>query len=71
MDAPKGSQKDRSKILAAVMAGVNAYLEEEASIALAKALPIRKQPPVAISLWHASGREEMMRMRTLWQRRIV
>ena len=70
MDTLKGLQKDRGKILAAVMAGVNAYLEEEASVALAKALPIRK-PPVAISLWHTSGREEMMRMRTLWQRRIV
>jgi hypothetical protein len=62
--------KDRGKTTAAIMAAVNAYLEEEASVALAKAIPIRK-PALAMSLWHVSGREEMMRMRNLWQRRIV
>lgn len=63
--------KDRGKTTAAIMAAVNAYLEqEEASAALVKGIPIRK-PALAISLWHVSGREEMMRMRNLWQRRIV
>jgi len=62
--------KDGGKTTAAIMAAVNAYLEEEASAAVATAIPIRK-PAIVTSLWHVSGREEMMRMRNLWQRRIV
>ncbi len=48
------------------MAAVNAYIEEEASVAI---LP---QKPVAIaSMWQTSGRQEIMQMSNLWQRRIV
>jgi len=62
--------KDRGKITAAIMAAVNAYIEEEAMAQALLAMPQRRPVPV-ISLWHVSGREEMMRMRQLWQRRIV
>jgi len=60
--------KDRGKITAAIMAAVNAYMEEEMAREM-MAIPQRRPVP-AISLWHVSGREEMMRMRQLWQRRI-
>jgi hypothetical protein len=62
--------KDRGKITAAIMAAVNAYIEEEGMARETIAVPQRRPVP-AISLWHVSGREEMMRMRQLWQRRIV
>jgi len=61
--------KDRGKITAAIMAAVNAYMEEEQMALEMMAVPQRRPVP-AISLWHVSGREEMMRMRQLWQRRI-
>jgi hypothetical protein len=60
--------EDRKGIMAAVAAAIAAYIEEEKAVT-----PVavqRSQVPV-LSLWHASGREEIMRMRTLWQRRIV
>lgn len=56
--------------MAAIMAAVNAYMEEETKAFEMVSMPQRKPVPV-ISLWHISGREEMMRMRQLWQRRIV
>jgi len=53
----------------AAIAAVADYMEEEEK-ALRLAMPQRK--PVAVSsLWHIAGREEIMRMRMLWQRRIV
>jgi len=61
--------KNKEKITAAIMAAVNAYIEEETACAI-MTVPQRRPVPV-ISLWHVSGREEMMRMRQLWQRRIV
>jgi hypothetical protein len=60
--------KDKGKITAAIMAAVNAYMEEEMALEM-MAIPQRRPVPV-ISMWHVSGREEMMRMRQLWQRRI-
>jgi hypothetical protein len=62
--------KDGGKITAAIMAAVSAYMEEEEMARELMAIPQRRPVPV-ISLWHVSGREEMMRMRQLWQRRIV
>ncbi len=56
---------DKKKI-AAAMAAVNAYIEEEASVAI---LP--QKPVVVASMWQASGRQEIMQMSNLWQRRIV
>ena len=63
------SEKDRKKVAAAIMAAVDAYMGEEQA-AREAVVPQRRAVPV-LSLWHVSGREEMMRMRTLWQRRIV
>jgi len=62
--------KDRGKITAAIMAAVNSYMEDEIAAGAMMSIPQRRPIPV-ISLWHVSGREEMMRMRQLWQRRIV
>jgi len=62
--------KDRGKITAAIMAAVNAYMEEEEK-ARELMTTAQRRPALAISLWHVSGREEIMRMRQLWQRRIV
>jgi len=61
--------KSRRGTIAAITAAVAAYLEEEAK-ALAPAVP-QVGPAVAFSPWGSSGREEIMRMRMLWQRRIV
>ncbi len=62
-----GPEKDRSKVLAAVMAAVNACLEEESAL-----MSERLQRPVpVVNIWPILGREEIMRMRTLWQRRIT
>jgi hypothetical protein len=53
----------------AAIAAVAAYMEEEEK-ARRLAMPPRR-PVVVSNLWHISGREEIMRMRMLWQRRIV
>ena len=54
------------KKLAAAMAAVNAYIEEEARV-----IQSEQRPIAAISMWRASGRQEIMQMSNLWQRRIV
>ena len=53
----------------AITAAVAAYIEDEEK-ALRQAVTERR-PVVVLNLWGASGREEIMRMRMLWQRRIV
>jgi hypothetical protein len=53
----------------AAIAAVAAFLEEEEK-AQRLAMPLRR-PVLVSNLWHISGREEIMRMRMLWQRRIV
>lgn len=55
--------------IAAITAAVAAYMEVEEK-ALRPAM-LQRRPVTVSSLWHASGREEIMRMRMLWQRRIV
>ena len=61
----KGEKKGA---IAAITAAVAAYMEEEKALSP----PLLQRRPVTVSsLWHASGREEIMRMRMLWQRRIV
>jgi hypothetical protein len=54
--------------IAAITAAVAAYIEEEKAL---KPAMLQRRPVTVSSLWHASGREEIMRMRMLWQRRIV
>jgi len=56
-------------MVAAITAAVAAYMEEEGR-ALRPAISQRR--PVAVSnSWRTSGREEIMRMRVMWQRRIA
>ncbi|HEY49661.1 MAG TPA: hypothetical protein G4O13_06410 [Dehalococcoidia bacterium] len=69
MSAIQAPDKEKNKTLAAVMAAVNAYMEEEGR-AGRTATP-RLRPATAFNLWSVSGREEIMRMRTLWQRRMA
>jgi len=65
----KKQLKDKRGVIAVITAAVAAYMEEEEK-ALAPAMPQRR--PVAVSrLWSSYGREEIMLMRRLWQRRIV
>ncbi|MCL0078717.1 hypothetical protein M1O54_06980 [Dehalococcoidia bacterium] len=66
--------RDRKKI-AAIMAAVDAYGSDEGERQKAKGergtgALIPKGPGV-VSLWRVSGRQEIMQMRALWQRRIV
>ena len=53
----------------AITAAVAAYIEDEEK-ALGQAVTERR-PAVDLNLWGAAGREEIMMMRMLWQRRIV
>ncbi len=54
------------KTISVITAAVNAYLEEEAGT-----IQSARTPACTISLWKASGRQEIMQMSNLWQRRIV
>lgn len=56
---------DRKKI-SAIAAAVTQYLDEEAQRTAAV-----RGPAMTSNLWQASGRQEIMMNRTLWQRRIV
>ncbi|UCG82042.1 MAG: hypothetical protein JSW38_07415 [Dehalococcoidia bacterium] len=69
MTVVQSTGTDRQNIIAAIIAGVSSYMEEEQRSKVAR---IEKPIPAAtLNLWAISGREEMMRMRVLWQRRIV
>jgi hypothetical protein len=60
--------KSRKGVIAAITAAVAAYMVDEKAVML----PILKRKlAMASSSWSGSGREEIMRMRMLWQRRIV
>jgi len=69
MNITLSPEKDREKIVAAIIAGVSACIEEEEGTR--GAIMPQRRPAMAVNLWPVLGREEMMRMRTLWQRRIV
>ena len=61
-------KKDRARTIAAILAAINSYIEAE------RALEIEgksKRPSVQVKIWPMLGREEMMRMRSMWQRRLV
>lgn len=57
---------ENKKKVAAVIAAVNAYVEQEAVVAAPT-----QRPPTAVNMWQMSGRQEIMQMSGLWQRRIV
>jgi len=61
-------QKDREKVIVAIIAGVSACIEEEEGVR--GSTMTQRRPAVAVSLWPVFGREEIMRMRNLWQRRM-
>ncbi len=69
MNMTNSARKDRQKVIAAITAGISACIEEEERAKAAAAT--RRRPAMAVSLWSVFGREEIMRMRTLWQRRIA
>jgi hypothetical protein len=69
MTMNSASEGDRQQVVAAIVAGVSAYLEEEAKLREQTARPSR--PASSLNLWALAGRQEMMRMRTLWQRRMA
>jgi len=54
--------------MAAIIAGVNAYIQGEET---ASRTVTERKPAVTVNMWPIMGREEIMRMRQLWQRRIV
>lgn len=56
---------DKKKI-SAIIAAVNAYSDEETGYAVKLQAPEPK-----LSLWKASGRQEIMQMSNLWQRRFT
>jgi hypothetical protein len=59
--------KSKRGIITAITAAVAAYMEEERP--LAPIMP-QQRPVVVSKLWSRFGREEIMLMRRLWQRRI-
>ena len=61
--------EDKRGVMAAIMAAVTAYLEEEESARLAVAPEARPLAP--ISLWRVFGRREAMRARAVWRRRMA
>jgi len=60
--------EDKKRVMAAIIAAIAAYVEDEKAVRPAL---VERSPAPVLSFWRASGREEIMRMRTLWQRRIV
>lgn len=60
--------EDKREVMAAIMAAVNAYLEEEERARLVVA---EARPHAPISLWRVFGRREAMRPRAAWRRRMV
>ena len=56
---------DKKKV-SAIIAAVNTYIDEETGSAVK---PQATEPK--LSLWKASGRQEIMQMSNLWQRRIT
>ncbi|MBT9165676.1 MAG: hypothetical protein DDT25_00331 [Chloroflexi bacterium] len=69
--------RDRKKI-AAIMAAIDAYLLAVGSRQSAvpgagdyRLRTIDHRPSLEVSFWRVSGRQEIMQMRALWQRRLV
>jgi len=59
--------KSKSSTIAAIIAAITQYLEEEqAALAAAEVAPAARAVPI-MNLWGLTGRDEIMRMRGLWQ----
>ncbi len=63
------AMEDKRGVMAAIMAAVSAYLEEEERARLAVAPEARPLAP--ISLWRVFGRRDGMRPRAAWRRRMA
>ncbi len=60
---------DNKKVFVAAVAGVYSYLKaEEEAHAQTATETVRSQPD--FSVWSSFGRQEMMNMRLMWQRRL-
>ena len=60
----------KTKKMAAALAAVNSYLEEEEAAARQGPSAMPSVPGEAVSMWSHSGRQEMMAMRRLIQLRV-
>jgi len=58
---------DKKKKLAAALAAVSLYLQQEEATALEQQVPFGETPGAAYSPWGLSGCQEMMTMRRLIQ----
>ncbi len=63
------AMEEKRGVMAAIMAAVSAYLEEEERARLAVVPEARPLAP--ISLWRVFGRREAMRPRAAWRRRMA
>jgi len=61
--------KDPERVVGAITAAVVAYITETDKPTMAAVM--RRKLPSGSNSWGSSGRDEIMRMGTLWQRRIV
>jgi hypothetical protein len=61
--------RSRKGTMAAITAALVEYMAEEGKAV--RGAVTERRPAVVSGAWSNSGREEMMRMRMLWQRRIV
>ena len=57
--------KNRKKVIAAVIGGVNAYIAEQESTLHAK----ERRPCFTPNFWGMNGRQEMMQAKRMWQMR--
>jgi len=69
MNGESVSTRQGSKVIAAIMGGLAAYMQEEEGAQQATSRSRGRAP--ALKLWPIVGRVEIMRMRSMWQRRIV
>jgi hypothetical protein len=60
---------DKKKKLAAALAAVSLYLQQEEAMALEQQVPFGETPGVVFNPWGQSGCQEMMTMRRLIQLR--
>jgi len=55
------------KVMAAISAGITAYLEEESLAAMAAQKATAAPPCSSVNLWAISGRQDLMLQRRMWQ----
>ncbi|MGQ9689212.1 MAG: hypothetical protein ACUVXF_10560 [Desulfobaccales bacterium] len=57
------------KVLAAISGAIHAYIQDEEAVLAAAQAAVAPPPPPPANLWGLSGRQSMMQMRQLIQRR--